>query len=262
MTLPPNSFIHQFIAGGLEISLCVAIDFTASNGDPNNPSSLHHINPHGGYNSYQSAIAAVGAVLEPYDTDKSYPVYGFGAKIKQADGGYSGVQHCFPVYGGGVEVQGVSGIMQAYTDCLNNVALSGPTLFSPLIQASIAIAAGGDLPHKRTYTVLLILTDGVINDFDASIQSMIQASTTPLSIIIIGVGNADFSDMTRLDSDKELLSAGGRKAERDIVQFVSYNEFASKGSQMLSSHVLAEVPNQLLAYFTKRGVLPNPPRTA
>lgn len=64
-------------------------------------------------NTYQQAIAAVGAVLEPYDTDKLYPVYGFGAKLKDpSTGKYSPVQHCFPVYAGGLEVQGVAGILQ------------------------------------------------------------------------------------------------------------------------------------------------------
>ena len=37
----------QFIAGGCEISLVVAIDFTASNGDPAMPNSLHYCNPNG-----------------------------------------------------------------------------------------------------------------------------------------------------------------------------------------------------------------------
>ena len=50
--------------------------------------------------------------MDPYDTDHMYPVFGFGAKIRQADGNFSPVQHCFPVYGGGVEVQGINGIMQ------------------------------------------------------------------------------------------------------------------------------------------------------
>lgn len=40
-------FVLQFIAGGCEISLVVAIDFTASNGDPAMPNSLHYINPAG-----------------------------------------------------------------------------------------------------------------------------------------------------------------------------------------------------------------------
>lgn len=53
----------EFIAGGAEISLVVAIDFTASNGDPINPDSLHYLNHSGAYNAYQSAIAQVGSVL-------------------------------------------------------------------------------------------------------------------------------------------------------------------------------------------------------
>jgi copine 5/8/9 len=42
-----------------------------------------------------------------------------------------------------------------------------------------------------------------------------------MSIIIIGVGNADFTDMNALDSDKGLLRRGAQVAERDIVQFVA-----------------------------------------
>jgi len=35
----------------------------------------------GAWNPYQEAILSVGKVLDAYDTDKSYPVYGFGAKV-------------------------------------------------------------------------------------------------------------------------------------------------------------------------------------
>lgn len=37
------SFV-EYLRGGWGISLCVAIDFTGSNGDPGNPSSLHYLN--------------------------------------------------------------------------------------------------------------------------------------------------------------------------------------------------------------------------
>ena len=63
-------------------------------------------------NPYQQAIQSVCSVLQPYDSDNMYPVYGFGAKVKDAAGKYTAVMHCFPVYGGGLEVQGVDGIMQ------------------------------------------------------------------------------------------------------------------------------------------------------
>ena len=70
----------DYITGGCEISLVVAIDFTASNGEPTDPSSLHFRNPN--YpNEYMQAISAVGSVVEPYDSDKLFPVFGFGARF-------------------------------------------------------------------------------------------------------------------------------------------------------------------------------------
>ena len=45
----------------------VGIDFTASNGDPSNPQSLHYINPYEP-NEYVKALAAVGDICQDYDT--------------------------------------------------------------------------------------------------------------------------------------------------------------------------------------------------
>ena len=44
----------------------VAFDFTGSNGHPNDPSSLHHLNAQG-VNQYTMAWSAVGQVLQDYD---------------------------------------------------------------------------------------------------------------------------------------------------------------------------------------------------
>jgi len=54
---------------------------------------------------------------------------------------------------------------------------------------------------NQKYTILLILTDGVINDIDATIDEVVKASNLPLSIIIVGIGNADFDQMEQLDGD-------------------------------------------------------------
>lgn len=44
-----------------------------------------------------------------------------------------------------------------------------------------------------SYFVLLIITDGVISDMPQTLEAIVQASSLPMSIIIVGVGNADFS---------------------------------------------------------------------
>jgi Copine len=48
-----------------------------SNGDPSSDSSLHYLDPsHRVLNQYQQAILNIGSILEEYDSDKRFPVYG------------------------------------------------------------------------------------------------------------------------------------------------------------------------------------------
>jgi copine 5/8/9 len=69
------------------------------------------------------------------------------------------------------------------------------------------------------YHVLLLLTDGVIHDMEETKQFIIDCAFLACSIIIIGVGNADFSAMVELDGDGDdvLTDSTGRKTPRDIV---------------------------------------------
>ena len=74
--------------------------------------------------------------------------------------------------------------------------------------------------------MLLIITDGVISDMADTKRAIVYASTLPYSIIIVGVGSADFSAMDALDCDTGLLrDQDGHVAQRDIVQFVPFCKF-------------------------------------
>ena len=80
---------------------------------------------------------------------------------------------------------------------------------------------------NQEYHSLLILTDGIINDMQKTIDEIVRGSDLPLSIVIVGVGDADFDSMDTLDADNEpLYSKKYRKyMHRDIVQFVPFREF-------------------------------------
>lgn len=92
------------------------------------------------------------------------------------------------------------------------------------------------------YEVLLLLTDGVIHDMPQTKELIVQASNLPCSIIIIGVGTADFGQMEELDADGTFLKApSGKIASRDCVQFVEYREAIKKGN--LAEQVLKELPD-------------------
>ena len=85
----------------------------------------------------------------------------------------------------------------------------------------------------------------------------------PLSIIIVGVGNADFDAMDELDGDTVRLTApDGRMAVRDIVQFVPFRNCLRNSEisgHQLAKEVLAEIPNQFIGYMKANGIVPKPP---
>ena len=63
------------------------------------------------------------------------------------------------------------------------------------------------------YHILLILTDGCIHDMRETIDLIVECTNFPMSIIIIGLGDGDYTAMERLDSDEKTLKDGtGRTA--------------------------------------------------
>lgn len=106
-----NSFL-DYVKGGMEINLMVAVDFTGSNGHPDDASSLHY---RGGrtMNQYQQVIQNIGSIVAAYDHDQMIPVWGFGGKVNNE------VSHCFPLTfnNQNIEVHGVPGIMQVALAC-------------------------------------------------------------------------------------------------------------------------------------------------
>lgn len=74
--------------------------------------------------------------------------------------------------------------------------------------------------------MLLLLTDGAVTDVEATREAVVQASNLPMSVIIVGVGGADFEAMEQLDADDgPLRTRRGEVAARDVVQFVPYRRF-------------------------------------
>lgn len=73
----------------------------------------------------------------------------------------------------------------------------------------------------------MILTDGIISDLQKTIDEIVRGSRLPLSIVIVGVGSADFGAMDVLDADDKPLYSDRFKSymARDIVQFVPFEEF-------------------------------------
>jgi hypothetical protein len=88
---------------------------------------------------------------------------------------------------------------------------------------------------SSTYYVLLVITDGRINDYQDTVDLIVKASSLPLSILFVGVGNGDedndkktFHALQTLDEETLSLkcSKTGKICERDIVDFIRMKDFA------------------------------------
>lgn len=250
------SFMDYLRGGWCDFGLICAVDFTSSNGSPRQLGSRHYMmapTP----NEYEAAMRTVANMLASYSSDRRIPSYGFGAQLPPS----WTLSHCFPIAEhefGDPFCDGVEGLVRAYKATLGRIQLHGPTIFSEVLSTvGVIVSRRTEAAYRAgnstlAYTVLLILTDGVISDYDATVRELIRLSSLPLSIVIIGIGSEDFGRMYALDSSKGPLRRGVEFAKRPFVQFVPYQQFKGDLSA-LAERVLGNIPDQVISYIEKVG---------
>ena len=265
INLPYNSYIYfqdnseitknytfiDYVKAGVKIALSIGIDFTGSNGDPLDYGTLHCLK---GTNHYEKAIRSCGNIVGIYDYDQKFPVFGFGAIINNS---YSKEPSmCFNLnFQKEPDIYTIDNVLKIYNDCIKNnkLTFSGPTEFAPLIREVMLRINQKDLLE---YHILMILTDGVIDDLQETIDVLVKASKYPLSVIIIGIGKEDFSKMEILDGDEvPLTSSKGEKRMRDLVQFVPFAKYQND-EEKLTMEVLAEIPRQMIEFYQYKNLNP------
>ena len=250
----------SYLRSGINIQLTIGIDFTGSNGHYKDPPSLHYLG--GGLNNYESAIRSCGDIVSAYDKEQSFPVFGFGFNfidpyLNNFDGKYTDFNYPINCDIENPAIKYIDGVLMEYRNFITKIHLSGPTYFSPMINDLIfEVEKEIDEGKLFNYHIIMILTDGMIDDMPETKDSLVAASFLPISVIIIGIGNGDFTKMDVLDADViPLYDSTGRKADRDLVQFVPYNQFKDN-PQLLAEQVLEEIPRQVVEYFQHKGIQP------
>ena len=250
--LKENYTFLDYIQAGVRIGLTIGIDFTGSNGHPLDDGTLHCLKGNKP-NAYERAIKACGDIVAHYDYDQLFPVYGFGAIVNSSPNKEASM--CFNLnFEENPEIYTIDNVIKIYHDCIEKEKLTfaGPTEFTPIINSVISRVEN----NKLEYHILMILTDGVIDDLQETIDALVESSFQPLSVIIIGIGDADFKKMEILDGDMvPLVSSTGKKRVRDLVQFVPFNKFQND-EKKLSMQVLEEIPKQIVDYYSQNNLNP------
>ena len=169
-----------------------------------------------------------------------FAVYGFGGRVTGFDGNY------FPLNGDqrNPVVRGFDGIVNAYRDILPKVQLSNPTVFSDIIK-SVRQLQDERFKSGRYYGILLILVDDVVSDMEETINEIVEASYQALSIVIVGIGPADFTEMERFN-DHTTLKAATKAMKRHSCVFVPLEKTLKEGPlRQVTSWALQDIPCQI-----------------
>lgn len=240
---PRNARFADYANAGLDIDFCVAIDFTSSNGDPRIPGTLHYTRD-GMMNDYEEAIYAVGNTISRYSVTKQFPVWGFGAKYDNV------VRHIFQC---GIDpaARDIQGVLDAYrTVLVNGLTMSGPSDMTFVLKAAAARSKKNyNSPKGLKYCVLLVLTDGMVNDLPST-QELVRAyRELPLSVVVVGIGRADFSPFHQWN-DRSKIDERGR------FTFLEFRDH-DYNPDALSRNALEKVPQEIVDYFIGRDILPS-----
>ena len=124
-------------------------------------------------------------------------MFGFGDKFSQGEKVFPLVpDENFPEK----YCEGFEEVLEVYNKKTPKIKLHGPTNFAPLIKKSIEIVKSGP---RLEYHILVIITDGQVtpDKEKETIDSIVEASKYPLSIIIIGVGDGPWGKMKCYDDE-------------------------------------------------------------
>jgi len=260
----------DFIRGGLQLRLIVAIDFSRSNAGPQD---LHRLSPHerGGKDAeanelsdYAVAVSAVAEALEVYyGGEAQFPGYGFGAKIPPSCTVRS---DCFSLTGDFFmpELSGAEAVVDAYRRAARIVRFHGPSNLREVVEISDMWArpfkdvhSPNDNGVDMRYFVLLILTDGDIADQTETVEAIVRASDLPLSIAVCGIGKSDFGFLAGLDDEVRAVQkiSFPEIPERGMAHFARFNKYRHTPNA-LAGELLSAVPKSVVEYYGQKGLKP------
>lgn len=89
---------------------------------------------------------------------------------------------------------------------------------------------------------------------EETIAALADVQDDPLSVVVVGVGPSDFTDMSFLKECREKGDDGAAGMRVHFVDTKLHDE-----DQTLTEETLSIIPAQLVRYFSSKGISPNPP---
>lgn len=250
-------YLHTFldyITSGYSLELAVAVDFAYPHSQYPDPAFAEDV---------EFAVRTIGEQTKQYTSTSTYAAFGFGARIPPQY--RESHQFCLNLETD-PNCHSIDGIVDAFNSTYTQVQPASTSKFAHIIYH---IAKYADNLRKREegtypqYFVLVVITRGYIEDLRETVQAIIFSSKAPISIVFVGSGDADFSDLERLGMAGCRLIYQNRRIDRDMMQFVNQTKLRSLDDQLddvkdaINENALCQIPWQMAKWMMKNGYKPN-----
>lgn len=240
-TLIERLTFYGQLCKGLRFNFACAIDFASTNRPARDSKSLHYTT-FGQDNAYQATMNAIGGAIEPYSDGHPFRAWGFAAKYNRV------MSQSFPLtLEGSEELAGLKALQNAYWNIFESIVFDKPVLIVPSLQMAINRVKGSRNPGN--YLVFLILLANIPDDLEDFIDLLYQSQMEPISVIIVGIGDTDFTLLEQSFETGKLVNSAGKSFDRDVAVFLRFNNFGMNGLTMLTSSALFSIPDQAMHWF-------------
>ena len=257
----------DYLLGGYEISLTLAIDFTVSNGDHTLPSSYHYLSP-SKENSYMECIRSAINFTQKFSKNSldSLPViaYGFGAVSEHS----RQASHCFALNQKERDptIHSQHSVLSYYADAVKTMDASGPASLRHVIHKCLRDVMAQE--SYSPYRVCYVLAACAISDLSEVQELLVESAKYPVSFVFVGIG--DQKGLGKMEemfkAEARVVSAGGTRAVRCNVLYRDWKSLRSqtqeKGQKVRSAVSLSLTSillNQFRGYYRLINIAPPGP---
>ncbi|KAJ1350389.1 Copine protein 5 [Parelaphostrongylus tenuis] len=235
----------DYIVSGTQLHYEVAVDFSYGANEDDQQR----------FDAYlQLAIRAIGGILRDYTPNRLFPAFGLGAKIPPTFHESHEFHLNFEV---DPTCRGLDGIIDAYRKAQAVVSPMKTSKFAPIVSLATRMSHQSGFRGLH-YHVLVIFTRGTPTDIKELSVALTAASNAPLSVVVVGIGDGDFSHLQKLATKR-------KEGTRACLQFVSIAGLVEKrvspaeNRSRIAQKALCAIPQQMTEFMHAANIAAKPP---
>ena len=240
----------DYLESDMHLNTTLSIDFSETSG-----TNTHHLIKD--ETTFQNLMNNFINLLEPYNEDEYFYIYGYGFQLKENS---KEVSNMFPITQD-IDRPSVAkkNINSTYCRFLEDIKFSKIKTNLDLIikQFNEKIKEDIDDYDIREYNVLLLFANNDINNEKEFYNEFILSSDLPISLVIIGLGKGPFTKLENVEKNFwNITDNSGNKAKRKNIKFISFNNLG-KNYQRTVKNSLVDIPDQMTEYLILKNIKPS-----